>query len=197
MKKITLLCMLLVTLATVNAQYDWSKLKFVYTIQSTTGSKCNDSMVGEMTREPWSQVDTCWKWYSEIWNGPILDAIAQNDWDFMTDMELLKDYNFPDSDLLWSKGPDSSALRVQFKFPGDGHYLIFVRWYNKCLNKDTVDLIRITMKCSTNNVLTIHKPEPLLIGTYDLLGRPVKHIRKEEIMILLYDDGSTKKIIQE
>lgn len=80
--------MLLVTLATVNAQYDWSKLKFVYTIQSTTGSKCNDSMVGEMTREPWSQVDTCWKWYSEIWNGPILDAIAQNDWDFMTDMEL-------------------------------------------------------------------------------------------------------------
>jgi hypothetical protein len=32
---------------------------------------------------------------------------------------------------------------------------------------------------------------------YDLLGRPVKHIRKEEIMILLYDDGSTKKIIQE
>jgi hypothetical protein len=29
-----------------------------------------------------------------------------------------------------------------------------------------------------------------------MLGRPVKHIRKEEIMILLYDDGSTKKIIQ-
>jgi hypothetical protein len=43
----------------------------------------------------------------------------------------------------------------------------------------------------------LEKPEPRLIGTYDLLGRPVKHIRKEEIMILLYDDGSTKKIIQE
>jgi hypothetical protein len=39
--------------------------------------------------------------------------------------------------------------------------------------------------------------EPKIIGVYDMLGRPVKHIRKEEIMILLYDDGSTKKIIQE
>jgi hypothetical protein len=38
--------------------------------------------------------------------------------------------------------------------------------------------------------------EPKIIGVYDMLGRPVKHIRKEEIMILLYDDGSTKKIIQ-
>jgi hypothetical protein len=31
---------------------------------------------------------------------------------------------------------------------------------------------------------------------YDMLGRPVKHMRKDEIIIFLYDDGSTKKIIQ-
>jgi hypothetical protein len=45
--------------------------------------------------------------------------------------------------------------------------------------------------------LTITTREPKVIGVYDMLGRPVKHIRKDEIMILLYDDGSTKKIIQQ
>jgi hypothetical protein len=41
------------------------------------------------------------------------------------------------------------------------------------------------------------KREPKLIGMYDMLGRPVKHIRKDEVIILLYDDGSKKKIISQ
>jgi hypothetical protein len=48
----------------------------------------------------------------------------------------------------------------------------------------------------TSSVVTFTKTEPKLIGMYDMMGRKVKGIREEEITILLYDDGSTKKIIQ-
>jgi hypothetical protein len=48
----------------------------------------------------------------------------------------------------------------------------------------------------TSSVVTFTKPEPKLIGMYDMMGKKIKEIREEEITILLYDDGSTKKIIQ-
>ncbi len=69
---------------------------------------------------------------------------------------------------------------------------------NWCFNIDTIMLRRLTIDpCVTLGTKELVKPEPKLIGTFDMLGRPVKHIRKEEIMIFLYDDGSTKKIIQQ
>jgi hypothetical protein len=43
---------------------------------------------------------------------------------------------------------------------------------------------------------TPKKPEPKVIGIYDVMGRPVQVIKEDEIIILLYDDGSTKKILQ-
>jgi hypothetical protein len=49
----------------------------------------------------------------------------------------------------------------------------------------------------TSNVVNLTRPEPKLIGVYDMMGRPVYYIRKNEIMIYRYDDGTTKKVISE
>jgi hypothetical protein len=71
---------------------------------------------------------------------------------------------------------------------------------NWCFNIDTIMLRRLTIDpCVTLKTedLTTTTQEPKIIGVYDMLGRPAKHIRKEEIMILLYDNGSTKKVIQQ
>lgn len=48
----------------------------------------------------------------------------------------------------------------------------------------------------TSNVIVMDRLEPKLIGVYDMLGRPVKNIRKDEILIYIYDDRTSKKIIQ-
>jgi hypothetical protein len=39
----------------------------------------------------------------------------------------------------------------------------------------------------------INKPEPKLVGIYDMMGRPVYHIRENEVLIYLYNDGTTRK----
>jgi hypothetical protein len=78
-----------------------------------------------------------------------------------------------------------------------GWYTFKASFYNKCCNKDTFIYKEVYVGCdATTSVTTFNKPEPKLIGTYDLMGRPVKHIRKEEILIYLYSDGTTKKLIQ-
>jgi hypothetical protein len=170
--------------------------KFVYNLTSTTGT-CNDSIVGEMTLGPWKKGDTCWQWYSYIWNGPMLDSLNQHDWDSMSDDQLYMYYDFNDSDLVWQKGPGNDARIIKYKFPHDGHYLIATQWYNKCLDQDTFFFTRITVEtCTTSGIKTVIKREPKLIGVVDMMGRPVQHPRKDEIMIYLYDDGTTKKIIQ-
>jgi hypothetical protein len=52
-------------------------------------------------------------------------------------------------------------------------------------------------KCIALGASDLVKLEPKLIGMYDMMGRPVKHMRKDEVIILIYDDGSKKKIISQ
>jgi hypothetical protein len=47
----------------------------------------------------------------------------------------------------------------------------------------------------TSNVTVLSRPEPKVIRMYDMLGRPVHNVRKEEIIIYLYDNGTTKKVL--
>ena len=169
--------------------------KFVYNMKSTKAGGCSDSMVGEMTLGPWTKGDTCWQWYSYIWNGPMLDTLNQHDWDSMSDDQLYMYYDFNDSDLVWLKGPENAARIIKYKFPHDGHYLIATQWYNKCLGQDTFFFTRITIEtCTTSGVTTFIKPDAKLIGVYDMLGRPVANIRRNEVMIYVYSDGTTRKV---
>lgn len=179
----------------VNLIY-FPKCTFNYTLKSTKNNSCMDSMVGEMGLGPWIKGDTCWQWYSYIWNGPLLDSISEFNWVHMTDQQLYDYYDFNDSDMLHYDGPTNSARLIKLKFPHDGHYLVATQWYNKCLDQDTFFLTRITVKCDpTSGVKTIVKGEPKLIGVYDMMGRPVYYLRKDEVLIYLYSDGKIEKKI--
>jgi hypothetical protein len=176
----------------VNLIY-FPKCNFTYGVR---GANCKDSIVGEMGLGPWTKGDTCWQWYSYIWNGPLLDSLSDFDFDSMSNDQLFMYYDFNDSDLVWLKGPKNDARLIRYHFPHPGHYLIATQWYNKCLDQDTFYFTRITIKCNTSSVRTIIKGEPKVIGMYDMMGRPVNVARENEITIYLYNDGSTRKIFK-
>ena len=48
----------------------------------------------------------------------------------------------------------------------------------------------------TSSTVVLARPEPKLIGMYDMLGRPVNVARENEITVYLYSDGSTRKMIK-
>ena len=95
--------------------------------------------------------------------------------------------------LFRSEGPKNKNVFYQFK--EDGHYLLITQWYNKCLGQDTFFMTRISIElCTTSGVTTFIKPDAKLIGVYDMLGRPVANIRRNEVMIYVYSDGTTRKV---
>ena len=103
---------------------------------------------------------------------------------------------FRSSDLLWQKGPGNDARIIKYKFPHDGHYLIATQWYNKCLDQDTFFFTRITIEtCTTTGLTELNRLEPKLIGVYDMMGRPVKALRRNEPLIYIYSDGTSKKTL--
>jgi hypothetical protein len=75
---------------------------------------------------------------------------------------------------------------------------MIAQWWNKCLKQDTFMFRRLDVCKSTptSNTVVLNRPEPKLIGMYDMLGRPVNVARENEITIYLYSDGSTKKILK-
>lgn len=126
--------------------------KFVYNIKSSDGV-CYDSLSGEMTSGPWTKGDTCWEWYSYIWNGPLLDSLTKFDFENMSDLQLWNYYDFNDSDMVWYDGPRSSARFINYKFPHTGNYLVATQWYNKCLDQDTFFFTRIHFDdCATSRI---------------------------------------------
>jgi len=180
----------------VNIIY-FPKCTFTYGMRSSKGNNCADSMVGEMSLGPWTKGDTCWQWWNYIYNSKELNDLSQKDWDSMSNDQLYNYYDFNDTGMIFYQGPDNSARRIQYRFLRDGKYLVVTQWYNKCLSQDTFFFTRITIKCNkVTSIETIIKGEPKVIGMFDMMGRPVKYIRKDEIIIYLYDNGSTKKVLQ-
>jgi len=178
----------------VNIIY-FPKCNYTYNLKST-GGKCLDSMVGEMSLGPWIKGDTCWQWYSYIWNGPLLDSLSEFDFIHMSDYDLYMYYDFGDSDLVHYDGPTNSARLIKYKFPHKGNYLVATQWYNKCLDQDTFFFTKISYNCTTSGVETIIKGEPKVIGMFDMMGRPVYNARENEITIYLYNDGTTRKVFK-
>lgn len=136
--------------------------------------------------------DTCWKYYYYIYSGPQLDSMTERDFLTISDFDLYMYYSFDDSDLKLFK----ETRLLKYKFPKNGKYLIITQYYNSCLNQDTVFFIRKIIKCGTTNVNTFNRPEPKLIGMYDMMGRPVNVARENEITIYVYSDGSSRKLIK-
>jgi hypothetical protein len=171
-----------------------------YFLLSTAGpfGWCLDSVFFVMNHGPWRVDDTCFQWYFYLWKGSMLDSLTVTKFQTMKDSAMLIYFDFHDSDLLWKKGPGIEAFIVGYKFRNKGNYLMACQWYDKCSGQNTFGMGRINIdKCIALGTSDLVKPEPKLIGMFDMLGRPVKHIRKDEVIILLYDDGSKKKIISQ
>ena len=82
-------------------------------------------------------------------------------------------------------------------FADTGKYKLYVVAKNKCGGCDTTYSNFVTVSCDpTSGVDEVIKSKPKLIGTYDMMGRPVYHIRENEILIYQYNDGTTRKILK-
>jgi hypothetical protein len=139
--------------------------------------------------------DTCMEYYMVFYKGPWMDTMSQKEWDNLTDYQIGMEYDFPDTDYL---GYTQTRI-ADFTFKDTGRVLMYAQWWNKCLRQDTFMFRRLDVCKSkpTSNVTTLNRPEPKLIGMYDMLGRPVYYIRKDEIIIYLYSDGhSEKKVVR-
>lgn len=138
--------------------------------------------------------DTCMEYYLVFYKGPWMDTMSQKEWETLTDYQIGMEYDFPDDDFL---GYTQTRI-ADFEFKDSGRVLMIAQWWNKCIKQDTFMFRRLDVckPAPTSNVVNLSRPEPKLIGVYDMMGKPVNHIREEEIMIYLYDDGSRQKVIK-
>ena len=137
--------------------------------------------------------DTCMEYYLAFYSGPWMVKMTQGEWDSLTDYQIGMEYGFPDDDYL---GYTQTRL-AEFTFKDSGRVLMIAQWWNKCLKQDTFMFRKLDVckRSNVSDVITFDRPEPKVIGMYDMMGRRVYVIRKDEILIYLYDDGSTKKIL--
>ena len=138
--------------------------------------------------------DTCMDYYMVFYKGPWMDTMSQKEWDNLTDYQIGMEYEFPDADFL---GYTQTRL-AEFTFKDSGRVLMYAQWWNKCLRQDTFMFRRLDVckRANTTSVTVFNKPEPKLIGMYDIMGRPVYNIKEDELVIYLYSDGSTRKVIR-
>jgi hypothetical protein len=171
---------------------------FNYKMLSTYDSTCIDSFAGEMTKGTLEPPSFCWRYSSRLLCGGNLNKFTDDQW--AHDSTIFNNgISYAGNDVVYETNDTLDAGRkLNYKFKKPGRYLLMLTWSHYCAGDDTVILIRFTIDpCVTLGTFEMVKPEPKLIGMYDMLGRPVKHIRKDEVIILLYDDGSKKKIISQ
>ena len=138
--------------------------------------------------------DTCMEYYMVFYKGPWMDTMSQKEWDALTDYQIGMEYDFPDDDFL---GYTQTRL-AEFTFKDSGRVLMYAQWWNKCLKQDTFMFRRLDVckSKSTSNTAVLTRPEPKLIGMYDMLGRPVEYARENEITVFIYSDGTSRKIFK-
>jgi hypothetical protein len=142
----------------------------------------------------YSLKDTCMEYYLMFYSGPWMNKMSQGEWDSLTDYQIGMEYDFPDDDFL---GYTQTRI-TDFTFPDSGRVLMIAQWWNKCVSQDTFMFRRLDIckPIRTSSVVYLNKPEPKVITIYDIMGRKLDAIKEDEIVIYLYDDGSTKKVIQ-
>lgn len=141
--------------------------------------------------------DTCVEYYYSIYKGKYFDTMSTERWEKISDSAIYFGYEFDEKDLVYYN--TESKRKITNTFSDSGRHLVLAYWYNRCSGIDTWVMRKIVVCPSspTTNTKNLERPEPRLVAVYDMLGRPVKHIREGEIMIFIYDDGSRKKVVQQ
>ncbi len=181
--------------------YDYfTQCQFSYQLGSTYDPKCKDSIDGQMTKSV-PKTDYCWTYMMELYLGDAkLNSISDSQWVNGTDSAIWEWTSRNQNCIVYSKLDSMDAARfINYKFTKPGRYVLRSYWMNWCFNIDTIMLRRLTIDpCVTLKTedLIITTREPKVIGVYDMLGRPVKHIREDEVLIYIYDDGTRRKEIK-
>jgi hypothetical protein len=138
--------------------------------------------------------DTCMEYYMVFYKGPWMDTMSQKEWDNLTDYQIGMEYDFPDADFL---GYTQTRL-AEFTFKDSGRVLMYAQWWNKCLRQDTFMFRRLDVckRANTTSITTIIKPEPKIVAMYDMMGRHVYNVKEDELVVYIYSDGTSKKIIK-
>ena len=137
--------------------------------------------------------NNCYEYYYTIYKSKFFDTMSKSKWDNITDSAIYVTYDFNDTDLVYYSMV--SELNLNQNFKDSGRHLLIGYWYNGCTGIDTFVMRKLTVCSSTptSGIKQIRKEEPKLIGIYDMLGRPVYHIRENEILIYIYSDGRRVK----
>ena len=149
--------------------------------------------------------DTCYEYNYYIYNGKgyfnnsFLMTKAQ--WDTIKSETIWNQYINPDGTFPNFEMEVSHLGRIfDYTFDNKSYrYFVVSNCHNRCNNQDTSYGIKVTTTCKKDTTLsltTLTKPEPRVVGVYDMLGRPVKHIREDEVLIYIYDDGTRRKEIK-
>jgi hypothetical protein len=138
--------------------------------------------------------DTCMEYYMVFYKGPWMDTMSQKEWDNLTDYQIGMEYDFPDVDYL---GYTQTRI-ADYTFKDSGRVLMYAQWWNKCLRQDTFMFRRLDVckRANTTSITTIIKPEPKIVAMYDMMGRHVYNVKEDELVVYIYSDGTSKKIIK-
>jgi hypothetical protein len=140
--------------------------------------------------------DTCMSYYYEIWDGDEwIDSMTNREWELLTDSAIYFGYGWEDENLEYYSTKSERLLQHEFK--DSGRYIVFTYWQNKCTGIDTWAFNKVTVcpTVNTSNVVNLVKPTPKVVAIYDMMGRRVYAIRKDEILIYIYDDGTRSKTV--
>jgi hypothetical protein len=168
----------------------------IYGSKAKMGYKPSIKDCKSYTFEMNNMQDTCMSYYYEIWDGDEwIDSMTNREWDMLTDSAIYFGYSWEDKNLEYYS--TKSERLLQHQFTDSGRYIVFTYWQNKCTGIDTWAFHKVTVcpTMNTSNVVNLVKPTPKVVSIYDMMGRRVYTIRKDEILIYIYDDGSRSKNI--
>lgn len=141
--------------------------------------------------------DTCINYYYYIYKGDDwVNKMSDREWEKLTDSAIYFGYSWDDKYLKYSSKTSERVLRHEFA--DSGRHILYTFWQNKCTGIDTFAIHKLNV-CLSNPSMSItkfNKPEPKLIGVYDMMGRRVYNIRENEIMVYIYSDGTRKKVVR-
>ncbi len=98
------------------------------------------------------------------------------------------------TDYQWTTGENTATIVVA----DTGWYQAFVPRGIGMMSTEPYHIVDLNNACLalTAAPTIIRQKQPILIGTYDLLGRPAPHHNIGEVYIERYNDGSSRKVVQ-
>ena len=145
--------------------------------------------------------DSCYEYSYYVYTGKSYFnnsfLMTKSQWDTIKNETIWANY----SDFAYFE-MEASKLGKSFDYVFDNknyRYFVVSKCHNRCNNQDTAYGMKVTTTCKKDTTLSLtilEEPEPTIIATYDILGRPVEKVEAGVPYIFLYDNGQRKKIIK-